>query len=315
MRHRRFSGFTLVELLVVIAIIGVLVALLLPAVQAAREAARRSHCQNNLKQLGLALQNYHSSHKKFPPAGTDYGWCQHPEDGGAEIIRNDNGLRMLLPYLEQQVIYEQFDNSSAASDAMLGNERCCAPTAAEGTLLGDPVASGNAKLAENRLSIFLCPSDIGEVYLPDGGAKTNYDFNASKNIRCDDWSKDTTARRRMFGENSRTRAAMVTDGLSNTVALAETLLDLSNGDTTAWGFRTWVMVGLDIGTLEINEWETAAEPRRSQLTRWGAAGSLHGDAVHFVMADGSVHYVLDSTDQQVLEYLAGMSDDQIASLP
>src|SRR5688572_28592874 len=92
----RRSGFTLVELLVVIAIIGILIALLLPAVQAAREAARRTQCSNNLKQIGLGLQNYHSAHKSFPPGG---------------VLRNNQGHSwwlLICPYVEETSIYQRF---------------------------------------------------------------------------------------------------------------------------------------------------------------------------------------------------------------
>src|SRR3954468_5065871 len=105
MRARENGAFTLIELLVVIAIIGVLTALLLPAVQAAREASRRSGCQNNLKQLGTALLNYESAHKAFPP-----GAWMRVDTGGPKILRNANVL--LLPYFEEQSLAGIWRNES-----------------------------------------------------------------------------------------------------------------------------------------------------------------------------------------------------------
>jgi prepilin-type N-terminal cleavage/methylation domain-containing protein len=131
--RRHQTGFTLVELLVVIAIIGILVALLLPAVQAAREAARRMHCTNNLKQLGVALHNYHAAFQRFPPAGLDYGWCVMGGSCGRNTASltalNANGWVLLLPYLEEQALFADYDQKQCASHCKWGGARS--------TLVGD----------------------------------------------------------------------------------------------------------------------------------------------------------------------------------
>src|SRR5690349_17065682 len=143
------KAFTLVELLVVVAIIGVLVALLLPAVQAAREASRRSTCHNNLKQIGLALQNYHDVQGKFPPAILNHGWAYNNLPApGIQQVMNLNGFTLLLPHLEQSALYARYNlNASAAHCA---NDNPAIP------LAGDPVTSGNDVLMATRLPGFLC---------------------------------------------------------------------------------------------------------------------------------------------------------------
>ena len=244
--YRPPRGFTLVELLVVIAIIAILVALLLPAVQSAREAARRAHCSNNLKQLGLAIHNYHSVHTRFPSGGIAYGWCKFPAIGGVPRIHNLNGL--LLPYVEESSLYDRFNFSRAASNVMVGNNDCCAPTSAVGVLAGSAIP-GNAEVVSQLPKVFVCPSDTGEPYIPANtgvygigntnlrGTKTNYDFSTATSIDCGHWERDLIEHRRMFGENSNTRVATVGDGTSHTIALAETMHDVYNGECAPWGYR------------------------------------------------------------------------------
>ncbi|AMV36298.1 DUF1559 domain-containing protein [Planctomyces sp. SH-PL62] len=207
-RNRR--GFTLIELLVVIAIIAVLIALLLPAVQSAREAARRSQCVNNLKQLGLALHNYESANGAFP-------WNQVVGRPGSNWAAQDaahgrSGLTLMLPYLEQQSIANAF-NYAWGMQFMYSYD----------------LDTIQATACRTVISAFLCPSDGGGVgrnnYMLSNG--TNYDWHSRPEGagvfgRPDNDAGGPSA----FGAGT---IAAITDGTSNTVAFAER----SRGDNSA----------------------------------------------------------------------------------
>ncbi len=340
-------GFTLVELLVVIAIIGILIALLLPAVQAARESARRSQCANNMKQLGAGLHNYHDAHKKFPPAGWGYGWCLDPAPFPVQRVTNTNGWVLVLPYLEQSARFDALDLNQAMSNQMAGNASCCGPNASMGTLQGDAIASGNGRIMAQVIPTFVCPSDVGERFLPATGvyaispsgstlrgAKLNYDFSVDNNYRCSAWAKRTNmSNRRMFGQDGGdapneppskskgdTTTAMVLDGTSNTVAVCESTLDVANGTRAAWGYRAWVQVGIDIGaTVGINIWDRPANTgmnyKYGRVGDWWWPASLHPGGCQVVMGDGAVKYLRQSTSVQVLDKLARMADGQAYNAP
>jgi prepilin-type N-terminal cleavage/methylation domain-containing protein len=322
-------AFTLVELLVVIAIIGLLIALLLPAVQAAREAARRTQCANNLKQLGIGLHNYHDTYKKFPPAGSGYGWCLNPQtiqpNPPQYPVTNSNGWTLVLPFIDQAAAFERIDQKQAVSNQMNGNPSCCGPNSSLGALQGDAVTSGNGTVVATILPVFLCPSDPGEKLLdatsvysikPGSGlrgAKTSYDFSVSSNYNCLNWQRTVMSQRRMFGQDSNTKTSMVLDGTSNTVAVCEGTLDVYNGRRAPWGYRAWVQVGIDIGAAPyINHWYYGANSglnyQVGRLGSWNWAGSLHPGGMQVTLADGSVRFIRQTTSGTVLNRLARMAD-------
>lgn len=332
-------AFTLVELLVVIAIIGILVALLLPAIQAAREAARRSQCQNNLKQIGVALYNYHDTHKVFPPGGLDYGWSA---SGGTEpadkLVKNINGLAMLLPYLEQQSLYSQLDFTQAFSHVGPDPGQTQSNIAASvRPIAGDAGTSGNAAVLGEIISTFACPSDrMDHIRLPTTGAyairngtgvagiKTNYDFSAWRgdHTHFNDWATIAITTKRMFGENSNTSTRSVLDGTSNTVAVGETCRWVANGHCPAWGYRGWVMTGVDIAA-GINDfvipptytWVSNRDPILGRLRDWGLVGSAHPGGANICMGDASIRFVSENTDRAVLAAIATMSGSEPVQVP
>ncbi|MCG6155784.1 DUF1559 domain-containing protein [Rubinisphaera margarita] len=203
------KAFTLIELLVVIAIIAILVALLLPAVQQAREAARRSSCKNNLKQLGIAMHNYHDTHGVLPPLsnaglGSDrahqYSWTLH-----------------VLPYIEQSALY----------DAIMGQ--------AAGT--GLPYSyNAFTFLGTNTTPIagLMCPSDI----VPSAFVNAALSYKASVGDHIFE-NDEASITRGVFRRNGRTGFRDITDGLSNTALFAEVVMGLADTRDTTTGVATF----------------------------------------------------------------------------
>jgi prepilin-type N-terminal cleavage/methylation domain-containing protein/prepilin-type processing-associated H-X9-DG protein len=318
----RRHAFTLIELLVVIAIIAVLIGLLLPAVQKVREAAARTKCQNNMKQLGTALANYESAYGTLPPAGKSYNYnttSYAPRDNPAT---NLNGLVLLLPFIERNDLYQLWDQTTASSYAYATLGSSSWP------VLGGGPSAANVQLAQTHVPTYTCPSDPGPstmaaganygITATAGGAKTNYDFIADWHAGeySNYWSyqkQNNPAGLYMFGENSNTRMTDVQDGLSNTLAMGETTFWVYNGNGDPWAYRCWVTGGLDplqvqiLGKASINVWSystTWVPGTLGRLGTWMTIGSLHPGGTNLLMGDGSVHFFDQSTAQSVMGHLA-----------
>ncbi len=196
-------GFTLVELLVVIAIIGVLVGLLLPAVQAAREAARRMSCSNNMKQLGLALHNYHDTHGKFPP-GVIWGPGKAPYTQPYHHTWNV----MILPFMEQQPLYDSVNLDLP----IWGQPIVSTPLAA----LRCPSDGGRWEISETSdIAVTNYPGTEGYHWHPTGSANGGAPWNSY----ADPFTK-TCDIQGIFAQTKTRRMSDVTDGLSNTLVIA-----------------------------------------------------------------------------------------------
>jgi len=256
MRHRLRSGFTLVELLVVIAIIGILVGLLLPAVQAAREAARRMSCSNNMKQLGLAFHMYHDTYKRLP-AGANQQYT--PATGN---IQNNNwygysALTMILPYVEQQSLYNQLKWNSHHYD---GN--VIAPATVS------PLAVSRTKLA-----MFLCPSDKDAPYGAEIG-QSNYGVCLGSNIGYG--LGNTGEANGMFSRVNYNNFAFAIDGLSNTIMLGE----WNKGDNDGTSFDTSADWANNIPVASLRPNTTRKYPTQAELDAVGAAALSAGPSSH-----------------------------------
>lgn len=334
--NRRY-GFTLVELLAVIAVIGVLTALLLPAVQAAREAARRSNCTNNLKQLALACQEYHAAHGQFPM-------------GSARVVGRPaivwSAHARLLPYLDQMAVYEQIDFAQAA---------------------GTPT---NLQATQTHIPVILCPSDWGNRMTGLGGnahfkwqrhGRTNYKAcGGSDTGRWLNGYQGPEKNNGMFAAQQPVRIADITDGAIHTALFSEAVLgdgdnqlvespgdwfavsggDLSTDDLyqRCVAMDTTIMIGSSrqesgqglnwgYGNYTMTRYNHVAPPNNRSCTSSSSsmvgsinfhgsattASSRHPGSVNLALADGGVRFVNDSIELTVWRAMGTRAGGEVIS--
>lgn len=321
MKIRR-SGFTLIELLVVIAIIAILIALLLPAVQQAREAARRSSCKNNLKQLALAMHNYHDVHNSFPLSATSslYGYSVQAQ---------------ILPYIEQENLQNLIDFNQPLLTGVPWNPGV------------NPIY---VDVIRQRISVLRCPSDSGNEDYVDGNgvtwAGTNYMANLGSGTGltyCSSGEPDG-----LFWRGSNIKIRDITDGTSNTVLMAETLFGHRGADTATLvdpqrqmkrisGGPPCVLDGNAIAAMPASRYEGRRagqwirglmyhtlinayhRPNSSapDVAHHGealmGARSDHPGGVHVALADGSVRFVGENINLATWRNLHARNDGRVIS--
>ncbi len=319
MRKRR--AFTLIELLVVIAIIAILVALLLPAVRQAREAARRSSCKNNLKQLGVACHNYHDTHGMWPPGTmSDQERISTNEECGR---RRGSWMYAILPQMEQKNVFEQINPNVPMNNGSNRNAR--------GT----------------HIEPYVCPSDTNATSANKGSrcggnyARASYAGNGGEQavnvVRGQLWTRFSAARRGVFGNNGSARMRDITDGTANTVAIWEVAAGRDGNDMRGvWAPGRPAVVltgGCDQGDCQginggsnpgwapddvryiQNKRIRDSNPRI--LAGWGGADSQHGPKSYHtggcqaLMADGSTHFFSENLSLTVYEDLSTSAGGEV----
>jgi prepilin-type N-terminal cleavage/methylation domain-containing protein len=326
------KGFTLVELLVVIAIIGVMVGLLLPAVQAARESARRMSCGNNMKQLGLGLHNYESTYKRLP---LNRSWNGHFGENPPANSRSLSWMVGVLPFIEQQAVYDIIDFSFEN-----GNDP------RNGTVMNAPNPISNGAVSRTVIPSYRCPSDgFSDPIMAgranrDGGrqlAVNNYKGVAGANWGWGNFQVNTMPfagtrwgltnngldrgngmLMRSNNTDHQTEFRHVTDGLSNTAMVGEAIPAFCTHTWWYWFNGSTATMGVP---LNVRAQCANTGNRNQDLVNcrgdWGnnySFMSMHPGGGQFTMGDASVKFISDTIDLNIYRALGSMMDGQTVSI-
>lgn len=290
-------GYTLIELLVVVAILAVLLALLLPAVQQAREAARRTQCKSNVRQIALALHNYHDTFNIFP-SGQYYCKANTPCTASAHFADGWGWTASLLPFIDQGPLFNGFNFDLAMRNPW------------------------HVKLLATPLPLFQCPSDVTRkaqlpptvnTFLPERFATANYVGNGgsfNNSFEAPSVARDERLTNGLLGRDSARRIREIIDGASNTVIAGETIHYDFSWDPTLYGHfflprqACCTLKLVRNGNRRLNPAPTATTDEK----REGFA-SQHEGGAHFAMADGSVRFVSENIDNSSRQWTAATSAD------
>jgi prepilin-type N-terminal cleavage/methylation domain-containing protein len=282
------SAFTLVELLVVIAIIGILVALLLPAVQAAREAARRASCINNVMQLGLAAHNYEFHNEALPPGVTDTKGPIRNEPQGLHV----SWLVKLLPFIEETAMYRKFDQSKGA------------------------YATENAAVRKMPLSIAICPSYPGEETVKEGTIAVTTYAGCYHDVEA---PIDADNHGLMF-LNSKVHFDEIYDGSTHTLLIGETREERDRADEnlgwvsgTRWTLRNTSKI--EVPTAQFAQPQPEDDQEKPQDVAAslyvGGFGGHHPGGFNAVFADGATHFITETVDPAVWRLVGNRADGEL----
>jgi prepilin-type N-terminal cleavage/methylation domain-containing protein len=286
----RRRGFTLIELLVVIAIIAILMALLLPAVQQAREAARRSQCKNNLKQIGLAMHNYHDTFGVIPPGDLSGGYTR------------TSAFVSILSHIDQAPMYNLYDFNKPHTDIV------------------------NQQVVTQRIPTYLCPSAVIRRAVPISGCDTNMrapGTYAGSSGSGDPWGTRATNNPNngmiVNLDSGPIRFRDVTDGLTMTFLAGESAWNFPDYTFTSgacagqvrFGFTYWSSP-YPLATLFTTQGPLNPKRLDGDQTRLASFRSDHTGGVHFLLGDGSVRFVNETTDHNLLKSLSTRAGSEVA---